>query len=289
MKAAVTKQRRPSKKRRPAKKGRPAPAPKATSLPGSNGLPPMAAVLYGPPGVGKTDFCANWPNPYFLIDSHEVGINDLVTFGRCPEPEAIETADDFNQAIRILQDYCNREPGTVVIDSLTGMEGLCFAQCCLDEYNDDWSMSGFYSYQQGPRTAGDRYWEKQFIPAMNRCLHAGHNVLAVAHSEVKMYTDPEGPSYDRHAAYLHKQCWQKIHRWAGAVFFYNYYVSVVKEKGDLKAKPRAETEERQIYTVHTAAYDAKNRFGLPPVIQAGTSGQEAYENFITAYRKCLKA
>ena len=35
---------------------------------------------------------------------------------------------------------------------------------------------------------------------------------------------------------------------------------------------------RVLYTQYSAAFDAKNRFGLDPEIEAGTSGKEAWEN-----------
>lgn len=256
--------------------------------------------------------------PVFLIDPHEDGIVDLPKFGQCPEASAIHTCTSFTEACQILRSmaatppnlpkvvlprlagvvygpsgvgktsFCaNFGPDTIVIDSTTGMENLCFHHCCEEDYDSDWSERGFYSYQQGPATAATRYWEPEFIGALNECVLSGYNVLVIAHSTIKRYEDPEGPGYERYVPFLHKQLWQRLHRWSKMVLFYNYYVAT--EKQGTRIKPDLDTEERQIYTVRTAAYDAKNRYGLPAVIQAGMTGKEAHDNFIADYSKCLGA
>ena len=38
---------------------------------------PTAAVVYGPPGVGKTSFGASMPSAVFLVDDQEDGVNTL--------------------------------------------------------------------------------------------------------------------------------------------------------------------------------------------------------------------
>jgi len=43
-----------------------------------------------------------------------------------------------------------------------------------------------------------------------------------------------------------------------------------------------------IYTEHHAAYEAKNRSGLPSEIEMGTSGKEAWENLKTALKGVCK-
>jgi hypothetical protein len=40
-----------------------------------------------------------------------------------------------------------------------------------------------------------------------------------------------------------------------------------------------------LFTEWTPAYDAKNRMGLPPYIEAGDSGAETFRNFCNAIPK----
>lgn len=274
-----------------------------------------AAKAKRPPPAPKSSSMKANGNPVFLIDENEVGINNLVRFGQCPEPNAVHTITNFPELIGMLEGFANTEPDsssdlprlagvvygpsgvgktsfcanfgedTIVIDSATGMQHLCFDHCCTEEYDGDWTARGFYSFQQGPATAGDRYWEPQFLRTLTHCANAGWNVLVIAHSELKRYEDPEGPGYERFTPYLHKQCWQRLHRWAGMVLFYNYSVNV--EKQGTKEKPDLSSEQRFINTVRTAAYDAKNQYGLPVAIEAGEGGKEAYDNFMEAYKDCL--
>jgi hypothetical protein len=49
-----------------------------------------------------------------------------------------------------------------------------------------------------------------------------------------------------------------------------------------------DSEDRYIYTQWSPAFDAKNRFGLEPLIEMGSSGKEAYTNFVKAMKAAGK-
>jgi hypothetical protein len=270
------------------------------------------------PAVKKRPTRKSGDGPHFIIDPHEDGIIDLPKFGQCPVPSSVDVCTDFNSAVNLLREFAtegcspqddtpvlsaviygpsgvgktslaaNFGPDTIVIDSLTGIENLCFHHTCSEEYNDDWSDRGFFAFQQGPSTAATRYWEPEFLSALNDCVFAGFNVLLIAHSEIKRYEDPEGPAYERFVPTLNKRLWLPIHRWTKLILFYNYTVTIHKEGAISKPKPDLDTEERMMFTVHSAAYDAKNRFGLPSAIPAGMSGTEAHQALMEAYQSCIK-
>lgn len=244
----------------------------------------LAVALYGPSGVGKTEWAAHFPDVGFVFDPQEPGISDLVEYNSAPEPLFAEEVMNFNNLLNTCDKIAEGKLkcGTVVFDSLTGMEKLCFQHHCREQFGNDWTKEGFYSYQQGPKNAAKTDWPL-FVDRLQGIQAAGINVIVLAHSQVKVFNNPDGPDYDRFIPYLDKESWQVVHRWAKAVFFYNFDVDV--DKKGLKNKAKKGSERRYIYTSWSPAYDAKNRYGLPDHIDAGSSGKEAYANFVKAFSK----
>lgn len=244
----------------------------------------LACVLYGISGVGKTSLAAHFPDCAFIIDPQEGGIRDLVSFRKCPAPREIMVAEGWEHLLALSEKVATRrEIKTVCYDSATGIEQLCFRYHCKKYYDDDWSSKGFFSYMQGPKNAAKRDWP-EFIQAMEVIRESGKNVIFIAHSQVKPFSNPEGPDYDRYTPYLDKETWAATHRWASLVMFYKFEDEITKTGPKAKAKGDA---RRIICTEHTSHYDAKNRYGLSPIINAGDSPAESYKAFITAYNRCL--
>jgi hypothetical protein len=236
-------------------------------------------ILYGPPGVGKTSFAANAPNAVFLLDSQEQGIHSLLDYGQSPEPKLILTADDWKETLSYLETINDTSPEWLILDSLTGFERYCFEQCCIDQYDNDWSTKGFFSYQQGPSTAAKHYWP-ELINTLQAIANSGINIILIAHSQIKTYDNPEGPNYDTYTTYLHKESWAQLNRWSEAVLFLNYYTPYEKGKGE-KVKTINE-DIRYLYCKRSPAFTAKNLYGLPEFLETGDSAEIAWNNFITA-------
>lgn len=291
--ATTTRQQPPKPKPRPSipsPKKPAAPAGKSNHQPPSGsgfyGTPAISVFCYGPSGVGKTSMWSYMPDPMFIIDPQEEGIEDLVRFKQAAKPKhPTIIVPDFEEAIATLESVAEGEYDgikSVVLDSVTGFEKLCFQYHCREYFENDWTKGGFYSFQQGPKNAAKTDWPR-FLDACDTVRRAGINVIVIGHSQVKSYTNPEGPDYDQFIPYLDKETWQQTHRWAKAVIFYNHNVST--EKQGLRTKAKTGSEERFLYTTHSATYAAKNRWGLEPVIDAGMSGKDAFHNFLKAYRK----
>lgn len=274
------------------KKPTPSPPEKSEgSLPGFCGLRPFGILGYGPSGVGKSSFGAEFPHVGFVIDPQEDGIRDLVRTKQCKAPKFIEEVTSFDGGSNSLLDTCERIAGgefeaqTVIFDSATGFERLCFEYHCEEYFEGDWSKHGFYNFQQGPKNAAKKDWPR-FLAALDMIRNSGINVMLIAHAQVKTYENPEGPNYDRFIPYLDKETWQQTHRWASAVLFYNFHVEL--EKTGTKHKAKEGEDQRFIYCTRTPAFDAKNRYGLPPLIDAGDSGKTAYQAFKTEMLKAAQ-
>jgi hypothetical protein len=163
------------------------------------------------------------------------------------------------------------------------MEQLCFKYHCKEYFADDWTSKGFFSYYAGPTGAAQKDWP-EFIEKLEMLRESGKNVILIAHSQVKQFENPDGPNYERYTPFLDKRIWAATHRWAPCIFFYQFQVDV--QKIGIKHKAKSDTERRLICTVHSSSYDAKNRYGLDPIIHAGESGKDAYQAFYEAYEKC---
>jgi len=292
---AKTERQTPRKKKPKKKAPKKAPKPvkgkkRSESGPGFCGKSPLKLVIYGPSGVGKTSFCAQFPKPGFIIDPQEEGIRTLSEFGLVPEPVFIESASTFEDTLSICGDIAAGEYDiqTAVFDSITGFEKLCFIHHCEEYFDGDWSTEGFYSYQKGPKQAAKTDWPR-LLDACEDIRAAGINVLFIGHSRTKPYNNPEGADYDRFICYCDPEVWSTVHRWAQGVFFYNYLVELdlSKKKGP-RTKAKQEGEGRILYTDWAPAYDAKNWFNLDPVIDAGESAEESFKEFKTAFIKAGK-
>jgi len=77
---------------------------------------------------------------------------------------------------------------------------------------------------------------------------------------IRKFEAPEAAgSYDRYELKLCKQVSALTKEWVDALLFVNYHTKLTEKDGKQKA---VGGRERLIYTTHTAAWDAKNRYGL---------------------------
>jgi hypothetical protein len=102
----------------------------------------------------------------------------------------------------------------------------------------------------------------RFLESCDKLISAGINVVFVAHTHVKRTSPPDQTDgFDRYELKLTKQVSPLLKEWADAVLFCNYRLQIVEgADGRMKATGG---RERVIYTERAAAWDAKNRYGLP--------------------------
>jgi hypothetical protein len=245
---------------------------------------PSRLIVHGVEGVGKTSFAAHAPKPIFLMARGETGLETLIDSGRLsnvPHLPEVETWEDLRSAIQWLTDS-EHDFKTLVIDTLNGVERLCHEHVCRRDYNSDWTKTGFLNYAQGFDTSLADWRE---LLCMLDALRAKKRmaVVGLCHTKVGTFKNPEGADYDRYQPDMHHKTWGLTHKWADHVLFANFYVDVSKDKGESRPKGKG-GQDRVLYTVRHAAYDAKNRAGLPEVIELGQSASEGWNNFTTALK-----
>lgn len=245
---------------------------------------PSRLIFQAIEGLGKTSFAAQAPAPIFLMARGETGLETLIDANRLPETPHFPEIQSWTETLAALEAIRTKEHQykTVVLDALNGFERLCHEHVCAASFNNDWTDKGFASYGKGPDVALPEW--RMFLSLLDRIREERRcAVICLAHVRVKTFKNPEGPDYDRYTADMNEKTWGLTHRWADIVLFGNFVIESVKERGELRGKGRG-GQQRMAYTERHAAWDAKNRHGLPEEIDLGDSPAEAWSNFVKALK-----
>jgi hypothetical protein len=209
----------------------------------------VRGLLYGTEGIGKSTLAAQWPTP--LILDTEDGTRQLdCARVRCHDWQTLQGA---------LLDLTGDPQGfeTVVIDSVDWAERLILEHML--------KKSGKRSIEDYPFGKGYVMLAEhvgEVLATADRLIDRGVHVLFVGHSHVKRTTPPDmEEGWDRYELKLSRQVAPLFREWADLLLFANYRTRLVEgSNGRMRAKGG---KERILYAERTAAFDAKNRFGLP--------------------------
>ena len=254
----------------------------ADAVKGGKGLP-SRLVVHGQGGIGKTSFAAQAPKPFFLLSRGETGLHTLIDAGQLPEVPNLEV-EDWDNALSIIDELTTggHDYKTLALDVLDGFEKMCNEAVCRTSFNNDWGAKGFANYAAGNRFVASGPW-RELLNSLDRLREQKRMaVILLAHTGQGNFKNPTGADFDRFAPSMYKDVWQLTFGWADIVLFGYPEVIASKERGESKAK--GISGERVFRTEWDAAFDAKNRHGLPPEIPMGRSGAEAWNNFIEALK-----
>lgn len=225
---------------------------------------PPRMLIYGPPGIGKTTLASEFPEPVFLqVEDGTPGDVELMSFGKL---------NSFGDVMDALAALYTEEHGfkTVVIDSVTELQKLVFAETCArgdDKGNakanvEDFGYGKGYVYAQ-------RVWA-DFLDGVNALRRDREmTIVLIAHSRVDRFDDPETVSYDRYEIDMHDKSVGAIEREMDAIFLLKQPVTVKTEQQGFN-KERARADGGGVVLIHTIgkpAFIAKNRYGLPATIR----------------------
>lgn len=206
-------------------------------------------VIYGPEGVGKSTLANSIPGSVF-IDTED-GTKELDVNGRilAPDWRAIEAAvreltanpQGFTAVIIDTADWCEK----AMIENMLQRSG----KKSIEDYG----------YGKGYKAAEEEF--ARFLGTLDGLIAKGVHVVFVAHSTVKRLSPPDQTDgYDRYELKLTKAVAPLVKEWADMILFCKFEVQIVEgSDGKLKAQGG---KKRVIYTTHSPAWDAKNRFGL---------------------------
>ena len=216
----------------------------------SRGLIPSATrlALYGPEGVGKTSLAAGFPEPVFIDTEGGTAHLDVARFTR---PRA------WAELLAAINHLLTVEHGhkTLVIDSIDWAEKLLIEEVCRKANKDGLEDFG---YGKGLVYLAEEF--ARFLALLEKLRERGVHVVLVGHSTIRKFEAPDAAgSYDRYELKLTKHVAALVKEWVDALIFVNFVTKVTEKDGKQRA---VGGRERVVHTTHTAAWDAKNRYGL---------------------------
>lgn len=215
---------------------------------------PIKTVIYGPEGIGKSTFAANFPQPLFIDTEGSTSRLDVAR---------TDTPNSLAMLITILEELKTDMHGykTLVVDTADWAERLCIKAVC--EKNQK-SGIGEFGYGKGYTYVFEEMG--RVLNLLTDIWERGTNIVITAHTAIRKFEQPdEMGAYDRWELKLinSSKCnvCAMVKEWADMVIFANYktYSVAVDKEGK---KHKAQGGERVMYTAHDPCWDAKNRFGL---------------------------
>lgn len=218
---------------------------------------PLAILVYGVEGVGKTTFSLSAPSCVLL--GNENGEEHLDV----PTPLSFDipkTWTEFMEQVRWLGTN-KHDAKTIVIDSLDSLERLIEADL-LRPYPGQ-TMEKAEAFQALWK-ATIKYW-RELMDELDKLRAKGFMVILIGHAEAGKFTDAKNQAeYSKYQLALYKNSAAAIKRWVDAILFATFDVTVESKKNQKDKAKGGRT--RSMYTSHEAGFDGKNRLGLPEVM-----------------------
>lgn len=211
-------------------------------------------VIYGPEGIGKSTFAAQFPEPLF-IDTE--GSTKNMDVARMDKPSSWAMLKNQIAYVKANPQICK----TLIIDTIDWAEQLCINDICATH-----DKKGIEDFGYGNGYVYEKEEFGRFLNSLEELIEKGVNVVLTAHAQMRKFSQPdEVGEYDRWELKLGKKTGSQISplvkEWADMVLFANYKTYAVATDKDGK-KFKAQGGGRVMYTQHHPCWDAKNRFGL---------------------------
>lgn len=213
-------------------------------------------VIYGPEGIGKSTFAAQFPHPLFLDTEGSTAGMDVPR-----APKATSWTMLRQQIDEVKRDMlCT----TLIVDTIDWAE-----QMCVEHILAKYQKSGIEDFGYGNGYVYVKEEFGRFLNQLQDVIDKGINVVLTAHAQMRKFEQPdELGQYDRYELKLGKKTSSQtsplVKEWADMVLFANYktYVVNVDGQGAQKGKNKAQGGKRVMYTTHHTCWDAKNRHEL---------------------------
>ncbi len=227
---------------------------------------PLKMVVFGGEGAGKSEFGSQAPDPIFLCAEDGTSQLDVARF---PEPKAWTDVLAATQELKGEHSF-----KTLVIDSIDWIQPLLKRHICAKQ---NWEDAQYDDFGRGEKLALPAW--KELINELDALREAkGMHIVMLAHSMIADFKNPEGEDFQRYQLALPPKAAELWKQWSDVLLFVGW--ETLTKKGDRSVK--GVLGDRFLFTEKTAAWDAKNRYGLPPAIPYPRHG--GWRNFVGAVR-----
>ena len=243
-------------------------------------LPPRN-LIYGAPGTGKTTAASLAQDALFIATEDGLGLLDAP----CIVPS------DLSEVMATLREIASGNGngiGTIVIDSIDGME-LLFNQEVCSEHGKT-SMAQF-PYSRGAVFAAEKF--TVLLGALDFLRRKGHQIILISHATAKYIDDPTLGNYVRWTPNLGKQIFPLAEKWCD-IIGYLAHERAITERGDRDGNRTVRTSQttgsRYLHVEDNGSFVAKNRYGLAPQIEITLDqGWTAVEHAVETARAKARA
>lgn len=240
-------------------------------------------LYYAVEGFGKTTFAATAPDPMIVMTPGESGYVTLRKAGRVPDVATVlgeddepTTVDSWEDLLSIANEFPDTEFKTFALDTIGGADKLCQSRVLQRDF--DGSLKAFNHYNKGPMACTVEW--KRLMSAVEKIAASGKNVILLGHVTVKKHSNPSDVDCDRYQCSIGKEMGEMAYQICDVVLFGNF-VSVIEptefDKGRATKGKGIGGADRVVYTERRDAYDAKNRYGMPPAISIPADPTKVFE------------
>lgn len=218
---------------------------------------PPIMVIYGRGKMGKTTLASEFPDPIFIQTEDGGGNLEITSF----KDEPLGKFSEVLEALTALASE-DHEFKTLVVDSVTQMEPLIWAEACQ---RNNWSSIEDPGYGKGYIEA-DAIWREFLMACTWLRDNKNMTVILIAHEIVEMFSDPEREDYSRYKMRLHKRAEAMVRERADIVGFINQVVALDKGKTGKDAPKAKGSGQRALNLAPRPTFEAGNRYDMPAQI-----------------------
>lgn len=214
---------------------------------------PDRIQINGVEGVGKSTFANDADRPIFIGAEDGLGHLDVQKF---PEPQTFAEVLEAVDTLRLE----SHNYATLALDTLDWIEALVWREVCTRE---GWANIESPGYGKGYIVTADE-WRKLIVKLSELRRAKGMEIIFISHATIRPFSNPAGMDYSRYETKLHKLGGAIIREWCDCVLFAVAEDFVKSDSPTAKKGKGVSTGRRVLKTERTAAWDAKNRWNLPP-------------------------
>lgn len=230
--------------------------------------------FYGPEGVGKSSLAKD-ANAIFADADRGSGHLDVPRYpfrlnadGTVPADGHI--AEDLDEIYAMIDDLLISPHtwGALALDTSDAIEALVWKKICeragVTKKGEVIENIEDFGFGKGYNVACDE-WRKLLHRLDALRIKRNMHIIFVGHSLVKTFKNPIGEDFDRYRPKLDDRALGLLREWCEVVGFVTFEDIAKKNKGATRARG-VSSGLRVIQLEHNAAWDAKSRLPLPPMI-----------------------